>query len=74
LIFCSCLSTLWQKSLKLSFSLSYCWGPPLAFDVLDEIAGQSLGEDILQLIREHNRATDGAMVVPSDYLEIVMTR
>ncbi|MCU7945627.1 MAG: PEP-CTERM sorting domain-containing protein, partial [Candidatus Thiodiazotropha sp. (ex Cardiolucina cf. quadrata)] len=29
LIFCSCLSTLWQKSLKLSFSLSYCWGPPL---------------------------------------------
>ncbi|MCU7872903.1 MAG: class I SAM-dependent methyltransferase [Candidatus Thiodiazotropha sp. (ex Lucinoma borealis)] len=51
------------------------YGPTLkAFDVLDEIAGQSLGEDILQLIREHNRATDGAMVVPSDYLEIVMTR
>ncbi|MEL0587010.1 MAG: class I SAM-dependent methyltransferase [Candidatus Thiodiazotropha sp. (ex. Lucinoma kazani)] len=51
------------------------YGPTLkAFDVLDEMTGQSLREDILCLIREHNRATDGAMVVPSDYLEIVMTR
>ncbi|MCU7930246.1 MAG: class I SAM-dependent methyltransferase [Candidatus Thiodiazotropha sp. (ex Codakia rugifera)] len=51
------------------------YGPTLkAFDVLDEMAGQSLREDILCLIHEHNRATDGAMVVPSDYLEIVMTR
>lgn len=51
------------------------YGPTLkAFEALDETAGHSLREDILRLIGVHNRAPDGAMVVPSDYLEIVVTR
>ena len=45
-----------------------------AFEALDQKAGQALREDILRLIESHNRATDGAMIVPSDYLEVVITR
>jgi hypothetical protein len=34
----------------------------------------ALTADILALIAEFNRATDGSMIVPSEYLEIVITR
>jgi ubiquinone/menaquinone biosynthesis C-methylase UbiE len=51
------------------------YGPMLkAFEALDEAAGASLRNEIVSLIGQHNRATDGTMVVPSDYLEIVITR
>ncbi|MCE8016929.1 methyltransferase domain-containing protein [Halomonas sp. MCCC 1A17488] len=51
------------------------YGPTLkAFEALDDEAGQALRGEILTLIEAHNRATDGTMVVPSEYLEIVITR
>ncbi|SFU77765.1 class I SAM-dependent methyltransferase [Halomonas korlensis] len=51
------------------------YGPTLkALEALDAEAGQALRADILALIDAHNRATDGTMVVPSEYLEIVITR
>jgi len=51
------------------------YGPTLkAFEALDESAGQSLRADILALVDSLNRATDGTLVLPSDYLEIVITR
>jgi hypothetical protein len=33
-----------------------------------------LAEDIVALIKQFNVAKDGAVVIPSDYLEIVITR
>jgi hypothetical protein len=45
-----------------------------AFAALDGAAGESLRQDLKRLIERHNRATDGTMVVPSDYLEIVISR
>jgi ubiquinone/menaquinone biosynthesis C-methylase UbiE len=51
------------------------YGPMLkAFEALDEAAAESLRNEIVRLIGQHNRATDGTMVVPSDYLEIVISR
>jgi hypothetical protein len=51
------------------------YGPTLkAFEALDEAHAKSLRQDIERLIERHNRATDGTMVVPSDYLEIVISR
>jgi len=51
------------------------YGPTLkAFEALDGAARESLRNDIKQLIAKLNRATDGTMVVPSDYLEIVITK
>jgi len=51
------------------------YGPTLkAFEALDEATGESLRNDIKRLIGQHNRATDGTMVVPSEYLEIVISR
>ncbi|HXQ08310.1 MAG TPA: SAM-dependent methyltransferase, partial [Bradyrhizobium sp.] len=35
---------------------------------------QGLRDDLLALIRRMNRAEDGTMVVPSEYLEIVITK
>jgi ubiquinone/menaquinone biosynthesis C-methylase UbiE len=45
-----------------------------AFAALDETKQPALAEDILALIGRFNRADDGTLVAPSDYLEIVITR
>jgi len=45
-----------------------------AFAALDEAATKSLRQDLGRLIESHNRASDGTMVVPSDSLEIVISR
>jgi ubiquinone/menaquinone biosynthesis C-methylase UbiE len=51
------------------------YGPLLkAFAALDAAAQEALEEDVRQLIARFNRAGDGTMVVPSEYLEIVITR
>ncbi len=51
------------------------YGPTVrAFQALDEVAAASLAEDILALIQAQNLACDGTMVVPSEYLEVVITR
>jgi ubiquinone/menaquinone biosynthesis C-methylase UbiE len=51
------------------------YGPVLkAFEALGEAARQSLRQDLERLVERHNRADDDSMVVPSDYLEIVISR
>jgi hypothetical protein len=45
-----------------------------AFDALDAEKQQALEADLIALIGSSNIATDGAMVVPSKYLEIVVTK
>jgi ubiquinone/menaquinone biosynthesis C-methylase UbiE len=51
------------------------YGPTLkAFGALEEAGKQALAEDIAALIARFNKAEDGTLVVPSEYLEIVITR
>jgi len=51
------------------------YGPVLkTFAALDPAAQTALDRDLLALIDQFNRSTDGSMVVPSGYLEIVITR
>jgi SAM-dependent methyltransferase len=51
------------------------YGPVLkAFAGLDAMGKQALESDLLALADKFNRARGGAMVVPSDYLEIVVAR
>jgi SAM-dependent methyltransferase len=51
------------------------YGPMLkAFAALDEANQQKLHQDLMALIGALNRADDGTMVVPSEYLEVVITR
>jgi len=51
------------------------YGPMLkAFAALDAASQQGLRNDLLALIGQMNRAEDGTMVVPSEYLEIVITQ
>jgi ubiquinone/menaquinone biosynthesis C-methylase UbiE len=51
------------------------YGPVLkAFAALAPAAQAALASELLQLIERFNRSGDGAMVVPSEYLEIVITR
>jgi ubiquinone/menaquinone biosynthesis C-methylase UbiE len=51
------------------------YGPLLkAFEALDEADGTSLSNEILHVIDQYNRAMDSTMVVPADYLEVVITR
>jgi len=51
------------------------YGPVLkAFAGLDAVARPALANDLLALIARFNRAGDGTMVAPSEYLEIVVTK
>jgi ubiquinone/menaquinone biosynthesis C-methylase UbiE len=51
------------------------YGPVLkAFAALDPHSQAALQQDLLTLIAKFNRATDGTVIVPSEYLEIVVTR
>jgi ubiquinone/menaquinone biosynthesis C-methylase UbiE len=51
------------------------YGPMLkAFAALNETDQKSLRSDLLALIGRMNRAEDGTMVVPSEYLEIVIVK
>ena len=52
------------------------WYGPVhkAFAALDRLQQEALERDLLALIGEFNRAKDGTMVVPSEYLQIVVTR
>jgi ubiquinone/menaquinone biosynthesis C-methylase UbiE len=51
------------------------YGPVLkAFAALEPAQQAQLGRDLIALVDQFNRADDGSMVVPSEYLEIVITR
>jgi SAM-dependent methyltransferase len=51
------------------------YGPTLkAFEAVGETGGAALERDLLDLIDEFNRATDGTMVVPTAYLEVVIVK
>jgi hypothetical protein len=51
------------------------YGPVLkAFAALDVPSQENLGNDLHALIVRMNRAGDGTMVVPSEYLEVVITK
>ena len=51
------------------------YGPMLkAFGALDAAGQAALADDLLALAGRYNRADDGTLVVPSEYLEIVVTR
>ena len=51
------------------------YGPVLkAFESLDGSASRLLHADIKALIAQFNQARDGTMVVPSEYLQIVITK
>jgi SAM-dependent methyltransferase len=51
------------------------YGPVLkAFAALDTAAQSALEADLHQLIARFNRAGDGTVVVPSEYLQVVITR
>jgi ubiquinone/menaquinone biosynthesis C-methylase UbiE len=52
-----------------------CYGPVLkTFAALTPPARSVLEEDLMELIVRFNRSDDGTMVVPSEYLEVVITR
>ena len=51
------------------------YGPVLkAFAALDEAKQDGLKDDLHALIARMNKANDGTMVVPSEYLEVVITK
>ena len=51
------------------------YGPMLkAFAALDATKQDALRNDLLALVRQFNRATDGTVAVRSEYLEVVITK
>ena len=51
---------------------TYCGPMNKAFNAVDVGKQGMLNADLLRLVQQFNRTTDGAMVVPSEYLEVVI--
>ena len=48
------------------------YGPTLkAFGALDDAGKESFRSQLIELAKSHNTATDGTMIVPSEYVEVV---
>jgi SAM-dependent methyltransferase len=45
-----------------------------AFGSLDEAAAATFAQELLDLARVHNTSTDGALRIPSEYVEVVVTK
>ena len=45
-----------------------------AFGALDDAKQDALAADLMALAGRFNRAGEGALLVPSEYLEVVITR
>ena len=45
-----------------------------AFETLEEAGGKALARDITDLVSSLNASGDETMVVPSEYLEVVITK
>jgi ubiquinone/menaquinone biosynthesis C-methylase UbiE len=51
------------------------YGPMLkAFEAIDDAGRAALAQDLVDLIKRMNTSGDGTMVVPSEYLEVVITK
>jgi hypothetical protein len=51
------------------------YGPTFrAWNALDDAGKESFRAQLLALVDAHNRAADGTVVVPSEYLEVVAER
>lgn len=51
------------------------YGPVLkAFDTLEEAGGKALARDIIDLVGRFNTSGDESVVVPGEYLEVVITK
>jgi ubiquinone/menaquinone biosynthesis C-methylase UbiE len=51
------------------------YGPMLkAFEALSAVGRKALSQDIIELIDRLNRSGDASMVVPSEYLEVIVTK
>jgi ubiquinone/menaquinone biosynthesis C-methylase UbiE len=52
-----------------------CYGPALkAFETLDAAGRETLARDIIDLVGRFNTAGDESMVVPSEYLKVIVTK
>lgn len=50
------------------------YGPMVkAFEALDDVTKLALRDDLRSVVEQHDRAADGTMVVPGDYLEVVIS-
>ncbi|MGI8486402.1 MAG: class I SAM-dependent methyltransferase [Thermomicrobiales bacterium] len=55
--------------------LRHYFGPVLrAFATLDAAGQEAYAADLLGMLNRHNRADDGTLVLPAEYLEVVATR
>ena len=55
----------------LEFFRAYYGPTQKAFEALDQEQQAALARDLLDVLERFNRADDGTLVAPSDYLEVV---
>jgi ubiquinone/menaquinone biosynthesis C-methylase UbiE len=59
---------------RVAFARAHLGPTKATFERLDAAAQEALAEELEACFQRFNRATDGTLVAPSDYLEVVATR
>lgn len=59
---------------RVEFNRAYVGPTKAIFDRLDTDAQQALAGELADCLRQFNRASDGTLVAPAEYLQIIATR
>src|SRR5262249_60387870 len=59
---------------RVEFNRTYVGPTKAIFDRLDPAAQQTLAAELAGCLQQFNRATDGTLVAPAEYLQLIATR
>ena len=59
---------------RVEFNRAYVGPTKATFDRLDPAAQQTLAAELASCLQQFNRATDGTLIAPAEYLQVIATR
>ena len=59
---------------RVQFNRTYVGPTKAIFDRLDPAQQEALADELADCLQQHNRATDGTLVAPAEYLQIMATK
>jgi len=59
---------------RVEFNRTYIGPTKAIFDRLDPAGQQSLADELANCLQQYNRATDGTLIAPAEYLQVIATK
>jgi len=59
---------------RVEFNRTYIGPTKAIFDRLDPARQQALADELAHCLQQYNRATDGTLIAPAEYLQTIATK